>query len=79
MDLRLSSKSRANHPSFIEPHHGAATGVGDIDRFASWARPIASQIHCGSARSTIRASLPHQGVVAGIGGYGNCVGCPPSM
>ena len=68
-----------NHPSFIEPYQGAATGVGGImrDVFTMGARPIAllnalrfgDPAHPGTRRLVA-------GVVAGIGGYGNCVGVP---
>jgi phosphoribosylformylglycinamidine synthase II len=68
-----------NHPSFIEPYQGAATGVGGIlrDVFTMGARPIASM-------NALRFGSPdHEktrhllaGVVAGIGGYGNCIGVP---
>jgi phosphoribosylformylglycinamidine synthase len=68
-----------NHPSFIEPHQGAATGVGGIlrDVFTMGARPIASL-------NSLRFGRPDhprtpellRGVVAGIGGYGNCIGVP---
>ena len=68
-----------NHPSFIEPYQGAATGVGGImrDVFTMGARPIAnlnalrfgSPDHPGTRRVV-------DGVVRGIGGYGNCVGVP---
>jgi phosphoribosylformylglycinamidine synthase len=68
-----------NHPSFIEPYQGAATGVGGImrDVFTMGARPIAllnalrfgDPDHPGTKRLVT-------GVVAGIGGYGNCVGVP---
>jgi phosphoribosylformylglycinamidine synthase II len=68
-----------NHPSFIEPFQGAATGVGGIlrDIFAMGARPIA-------ILDSLRFGEPHdaptrrliQGVVAGISWYANCVGCP---
>ncbi len=68
-----------NHPSFIEPYQGAATGVGGIlrDVFTMGARPIANL-------NALRfGSLDHPktrhllaGVVSGIGGYGNCVGVP---
>jgi phosphoribosylformylglycinamidine synthase II len=68
-----------NHPSFIEPYQGAATGVGGIlrDVFTMGARPIAllDSIRFGSpAHPHTRHLLA--GVVAGIGGYGNCVGVP---
>ncbi|MEM7024385.1 MAG: phosphoribosylformylglycinamidine synthase subunit PurL, partial [Pseudomonadota bacterium] len=68
-----------NHPSFIEPHQGAATGVGGIlrDVFTMGARPVA-------LLDSLRFGAPDHpktrylvdGVVAGIGGYGNCVGVP---
>ena len=68
-----------NHPSFIEPYQGAATGVGGIlrDVFTMGARPIANM-------NALRFGSPDHpktrhllaGVVAGIGGYGNCVGVP---
>jgi len=68
-----------NHPSFIEPYQGAATGVGGIlrDIFAMGARPIASlnSLRFGSADHP-RTRYLLKGVVAGIGGYGNCVGVP---
>ncbi len=68
-----------NHPSYIEPYQGAATGVGGIlrDVFTMGARPIANL-------NSLRFGAPDHpktrhlvaGVVAGIGGYGNCVGVP---
>ncbi|HEX8792854.1 MAG TPA: phosphoribosylformylglycinamidine synthase subunit PurL [Polyangiaceae bacterium] len=68
-----------NHPSYIEPHQGAATGVGGIlrDVFTMGARPIASL-------DSLRFGRPDhprtpellRGVVGGIGGYGNCIGVP---
>jgi phosphoribosylformylglycinamidine synthase subunit PurL len=68
-----------NHPSYIEPYQGAATGVGGIlrDVFTMGARPVA-------LLNSLRFGAPeHQrtrhlvdGVVAGVGGYGNCVGVP---
>jgi phosphoribosylformylglycinamidine synthase subunit PurL len=68
-----------NHPSFIEPYQGAATGVGGIlrDVFTMGARPIASldSLRFGSPDHPRTATLL-KGVVAGIGGYGNCVGVP---
>jgi phosphoribosylformylglycinamidine synthase len=68
-----------NHPSAIEPYQGAATGVGGIirDIFAMGARPIASlnSLRFGELRQT-RARHLLDGVVAGIGGYGNCIGIP---
>ncbi|MEV0713322.1 phosphoribosylformylglycinamidine synthase subunit PurL [Asanoa sp. NPDC050611] len=68
-----------NHPSFVEPYQGAATGVGGIvrDILAMGARPVAvmDPLRFGAAdhEDTARV-LP--GVVAGIGGYGNCLGLP---
>jgi len=68
-----------NHPSFIEPYQGAATGVGGIlrDVFTMGARPVANL----NALRFGRPELPVtkrvvDGVVRGIGGYGNCVGVP---
>src|SRR5260221_5345875 len=68
-----------NHPSFIEPYQGAATGVGGIMRavFTMGARPVAMM-------DALRFGAPEHaktrhlvaGVVAGIGGYGNCMGVP---
>ncbi len=68
-----------NHPSFIEPYQGAATGIGGIlrDVFTMGARPVA-------AMNALRFGAPEHrktrhlvsGVVAGIGGYGNCFGVP---
>ncbi len=68
-----------NHPSYIEPYQGAATGVGGIlrDIFTMGARPIANM-------NALRFGSPDEaktrhliaGVVAGIGGYGNCIGVP---
>ena len=68
-----------NHPSYIEPYQGAATGVGGIlrDVFTMGARPIAllNSIHFGSPSHPKTKSLLN-GVVSGIGGYGNCIGIP---
>ena len=68
-----------NHPSYIEPYQGAATGVGGIlrDVFTMGARPIAllNSIHFGSPSHQKTKSLLN-GVVSGIGGYGNCIGIP---
>ncbi|HVH65009.1 MAG TPA: phosphoribosylformylglycinamidine synthase subunit PurL [Candidatus Acidoferrum sp.] len=68
-----------NHPSAIEPYQGAATGVGGIlrDIFAMGARPIAilDALRFGPLESGRNRHL-FNGVVAGIGGYGNCFGCP---
>ena len=68
-----------NHPSFIEPYQGAATGVGGIlrDVFTMGARPIANlnALRFGSPDHP-RTRRIFDGVVRGIGGYGNCVGVP---
>ncbi len=68
-----------NHPSFIEPYQGAATGVGGImrDVFTMGARPIAllNALRFGDPAHAKTRHLV-SGVVAGIGGYGNCVGVP---
>ena len=68
-----------NHPSFIEPYQGAATGIGGIlrDVFTMGARPIAllNSIHFGNPSHPKTKSLLN-GVVSGIGGYGNCIGIP---
>jgi phosphoribosylformylglycinamidine synthase len=68
-----------NHPSFIEPYQGAATGVGGIlrDVFTMGARPIANlnALRFGDP-SLPRTKRVVDGVVRGIGGYGNCVGVP---
>ena len=68
-----------NHPSFIEPYQGAATGVGGIlrDVFTMGARPVASlnSLRFGSFDHP-RTRYLLSGVVAGIGGYGNCIGVP---
>jgi phosphoribosylformylglycinamidine synthase len=68
-----------NHPSFIEPYQGAATGVGGImrDVFTMGARPIANlnALRFGSPDHPKTRHLV-AGVVAGIGGYGNCMGVP---
>jgi phosphoribosylformylglycinamidine synthase len=78
-DAAIFKMESHNHPSFIEPYQGAATGVGGImrDVFTMGARPIANlnALRFGSAdHSKTKALL--RGVVAGIGGYGNCVGVP---
>ncbi len=68
-----------NHPSFIEPYQGAATGVGGIlrDIFTMGARPIAlANYLCFGEPQAPRMSSLVDGVVRGIGGYGNCVGVP---
>jgi phosphoribosylformylglycinamidine synthase II len=68
-----------NHPSYIEPYQGAATGVGGImrDVFTMGARPVANlnALRFGSP-SDPRTKRIVDGVVRGIGGYGNCVGVP---
>ncbi len=68
-----------NHPSYIEPYQGAATGVGGIlrDVFTMGARPIAAMnaLSFGNVNHPKTRQLVH-GVVAGIGGYGNCFGVP---
>ena len=73
-----------NHPSFIEPYQGAATGVGGImrDVFTMGARPVASMnlIQFAGIEGNSEIAQKHRfllrGVVAGIGGYGNCMGVP---
>ncbi|HSU37154.1 MAG TPA: AIR synthase related protein, partial [Propionibacteriaceae bacterium] len=77
-----------NHPSYVEPHQGAATGVGGIvrDILAMGARPIAvmDALRFGplqadgrtDADAATRNRYLFGGVVAGIGGYGNCIGIP---
>ena len=68
-----------NHPSFIEPYQGAATGVGGImrDVFTMGARPVAN-LNCLRFGNPLHAKTKHllSGVVSGIGGYGNCMGVP---
>ncbi|HME91158.1 MAG TPA: AIR synthase related protein, partial [Myxococcaceae bacterium] len=68
-----------NHPSYIEPYQGAATGVGGIlrDVFTMGARPIAllNSLRFGEP-SHPKTRYLLEGVVAGIAGYGNCVGVP---
>jgi phosphoribosylformylglycinamidine synthase subunit PurL len=79
-DLAVTFKVEShNHPSFVEPHQGAATGIGGIvrDILAMGARPIAvmDPLRFGAAdHEDTKRVLP--GVVAGIGGYGNCLGLP---
>src|ERR1044071_8589221 len=78
-DAAIFKMESHNHPSYIEPYQGAATGVGGIlrDVFTMGARPIANM-------DALRFGRPDHpktrhllaGVVAGIGGYGNCVGVP---
>ena len=68
-----------NHPSYIEPYQGAATGVGGIlrDVFTMGARPVAllNALRFGAPDHELTPYLA-SGVVAGIGGYGNCIGIP---
>ncbi|HVE62518.1 MAG TPA: phosphoribosylformylglycinamidine synthase subunit PurL [Mycobacteriales bacterium] len=68
-----------NHPSFVEPYQGAATGVGGIvrDILAMGARPVAvmDSLRFGDADAADTKRLV-DGVVAGVGGYGNCLGLP---
>lgn len=68
-----------NHPSYVEPYQGAATGVGGIvrDILAMGARPIAvgDSLRFGPADATDTRRVVH-GAVAGVGGYGNCLGLP---
>ncbi|MCB2174561.1 MAG: phosphoribosylformylglycinamidine synthase subunit PurL [Actinomycetales bacterium] len=68
-----------NHPSFVEPYQGAATGVGGIvrDIMAMGARPVAvmDQLRFGAIDHPDTARVVH-GVVSGVGGYGNCLGLP---
>ena len=78
-DVAIFKIERHNHPSYIEPYQGAATGVGGIlrDVFTMGARPIANL-------NSIRFGRPEHpktkyllnGVVSGIAGYGNCMGIP---
>jgi phosphoribosylformylglycinamidine synthase len=78
-DAAIFKMESHNHPSYIEPYQGAATGVGGIlrDVFTMGARPVANM-------NALRFGDPEHpkmrhlisGVVAGIGGYGNCVGVP---
>jgi phosphoribosylformylglycinamidine synthase len=73
-----------NHPSAVEPYQGAATGVGGIirDIFAMGARPVASldSLRFGElnelGKPRTRTKSLFGGVVAGVGGYGNCIGIP---
>lgn len=73
-----------NHPSFIEPYQGGATGVGGIlrDVFTMGARPVANMnsIRFAGIEGNSETAQKHRyllrGVVAGIGGYGNCMGVP---
>jgi phosphoribosylformylglycinamidine synthase len=78
-DAAIFKMESHNHPSYIEPYQGAATGVGGIlrDVFTMGARPVANMdaLRFGSPD---RPKMRHliAGVVSGIGGYGNCVGVP---
>jgi len=78
-DAAIFKMESHNHPSFIEPYQGAATGVGGImrDVFTMGARPVAllNALRFGAPEHEKTRSLV-SGVVAGIGGYGNCVGVP---
>ena len=78
-DVAVFKMESHNHPSFLEPYQGAATGVGGIlrDVFTMGARPVANL-------NALRFGEPNHpktkhllsGVVSGIGGYGNCIGVP---
>jgi phosphoribosylformylglycinamidine synthase len=78
-DAAIFKMESHNHPSFIEPYQGAATGVGGIlrDVFTMGARPVANlnALRFGDPTAPRMKHLI-KGVVAGIGGYGNCVGVP---
>ena len=78
-DAAVFKMESHNHPSFIEPYQGAATGVGGImrDVFTMGARPIAmlNALRFGAPQHPKTRHLL-SGVVAGIGGYGNCMGVP---
>src|SRR5579872_2177361 len=78
-DAAIFKMESHNHPSYIEPYQGAATGVGGIlrDVFTMGARPVANlnALRFGSPDHPKTRHLI-AGVVAGIGGYGNCVGVP---
>src|SRR4051812_17520626 len=78
-DAAIFKMESHNHPSYIEPYQGAATGVGGIlrDVFTMGARPIANlnALRFG-APDAPRMKQVIDGVVRGIGGYGNCVGVP---
>src|SRR3954451_5936381 len=78
-DAAIFKMESHNHPSYIEPYQGAATGVGGIlrDVFTMGARPVANlnALRFGSPDHPKTRHLV-AGVVAGIGGYGNCVGVP---
>jgi phosphoribosylformylglycinamidine synthase len=78
-DAAIFKMESHNHPSYIEPYQGAATGVGGIlrDVFTMGARPVANMnaLRFGDIDAPKMRHLV-KGVVAGIGGYGNCVGVP---
>ncbi|MFL6734804.1 MAG: phosphoribosylformylglycinamidine synthase subunit PurL [Sphingomicrobium sp.] len=78
-DAAIFKMESHNHPSYIEPYQGAATGVGGIlrDVFTMGARPVANMnaLRFGNPRHPKMRHLI-SGVVSGIGGYGNCVGVP---
>ncbi|MGE3067482.1 MAG: phosphoribosylformylglycinamidine synthase subunit PurL, partial [Hyphomicrobiaceae bacterium] len=78
-DVAVFKMESHNHPSYIEPYQGAATGVGGImrDVFTMGARPVANlnALRFGDPSHPKTRHLV-AGVVAGIGGYGNCVGVP---
>ena len=78
-DAAIFKMESHNHPSFIEPYQGAATGVGGImrDVFTMGARPVAimNALRFGAPDNEKTRHLV-AGVVAGIGGYGNCMGIP---
>ena len=69
-----------NHPSYVEPYQGAATGVGGIvrDIISMGARPVAvmDSLRFGDGRPSPTRAASFPGVVAGIAGYGNCLGLP---
>ena len=72
-----------NHPSYVEPYQGAATGVGGIvrDILAMGARPVAvmDSLRFGPLDDSVEKGDTHRvlpGIVAGVGGYGNCLGLP---
>lgn len=78
-DAAIFKMESHNHPSYIEPYQGAATGVGGIlrDVFTMGARPVAN-LNALRFGDPTHPKMRHliSGVVAGIGGYGNCVGVP---
>ena len=78
-DVVVFKMESHNHPSYIEPYQGAATGVGGImrDVFTMGARPVANlnALRFGDPKHPKTRHLV-AGVVSGIGGYGNCVGVP---